>query len=59
MNKRFSGEKGIRNGRVTIVETNRRYILTVFKRRWFKEREIVWIVIDDFDVAMKTFNAIF
>lgn len=59
MSKTFSGEKGIRNGRVTIVEANGRYILTVFKRRWFKEREIVRMVIDDFNVAIETFNAIF
>lgn len=58
-NKRFRGEKGIRNGRVTIVEANGRYYLTVIKRRWFKEKVIIRMVIDDFDVAMKTFNAIF
>lgn len=58
-NKKFRGEKGIRNGRVTIVEANGRYFLTVFKRGWFKEKVIVRIVINDFNVAIETFNSIF
>lgn len=58
-NKGLRGEKCIRNTRVTIVESNGRYFLTVFKRGWFKEKVVVRIVIDDFNVAMKTFGSIF
>lgn len=56
--KNFIGEKDIDRGRVTLVEIDGRYLITVIKRGWLKERTASQIWVDEFGDAMRLFDAI-